>query len=107
MMPRPLALKRSWPATFLPGTKSSSTCSPIESGPSGGLGLRPGSLDPRDALASIDADRHVAIESDATDDAVLIAIIVHGVVLSGAVVPDRDVALLPAPPHGVFGRGDM
>src|SRR5579883_1316968 len=81
--------------------------SSVENGPSGGLGLRLGSLDPGDAGAAIDADRHLSVERDAADHAVLIAIIVHGIVLRGTIVPDRDVALPPAPAHGVFGRGDM
>ena len=64
-------------------------------------------LDARHTAAAVDADRHVAVDGGAAHDAVLIAVIVDRVVLRRAVVPDRDVAGLPAPAHGVFGRGDV
>ena len=70
-------------------------------------GLRLGRLDARHAAAAVDADRHVAIDGGPAHDAVLITIIVDGIVLCRAVVPDRDVTGLPAPPHGVFRRGDV
>eukprot|EP01022_Parablepharisma_sp_SALTPOND_P008982 TRINITY_DN1374_c0_g5_i1.p2 TRINITY_DN1374_c0_g5~~TRINITY_DN1374_c0_g5_i1.p2 ORF type:complete len:1491 (+),score=638.18 TRINITY_DN1374_c0_g5_i1:28616-33088(+) len=37
----------------------------------------------------------------------LVTVVVDGVVLGGAVVPDCDVAYRPAPAHGVFQAGDV
>src|SRR5436309_7681683 len=75
---------------------------------SGSFGRRLlGRLDARHAVAPIDAHRNLAIDGGAAHDTVLVAVVVDGVVLRGAVVPDRNVALLPAPAHGVFGCGDV
>src|SRR5260364_377705 len=64
-------------------------------------------LDTSHALAAVDADRNVAVDGRAPHDAALISVVVDGDVLGRAVVPDRDVALLPAPAHGVLRRGDV
>src|SRR5436190_8579478 len=81
---------------------------PVNDAESGGLGrLRFRRLDAGHAAAAVDAERHVPIDGGAADDAMLIAIVVDRVMLGRAIVPDRDVAGLPGPAHGVFGRGDV
>jgi FMN-dependent oxidoreductase (nitrilotriacetate monooxygenase family) len=56
---------------------------------------------------AVHADRHITRPRDAAHHAVLVAVVVDGVVLGGAVVPDHDVALRPAPAHGVFQADDV
>src|SRR5690606_28206650 len=59
------------------------------------------------AAAAVDAHRHVAGQGHAAHHAVLGAVVVHRVVLGGAVVPDGHVAFTPAPAHGVLQAGDV
>lgn len=53
-----------------------------------------------DAAAALapDVDGDVTGQGDAVEAAVLIVVVGDGVVLSGTVVPDRDIARLPVPP---------
>src|SRR6185369_13115991 len=59
------------------------------------------------AVLAVDADRHIAGDGGAADDAALVAVIVDGVMLCRAVVPDDDVTRLPAPAHRIFQCGHM
>jgi hypothetical protein len=64
-------------------------------------------LAPGLAVAAIDADRDIAGDGGAAHDAALIAVIVDRDMLGGAVVPDRDIARLLAPAHGIFQSRHM
>jgi len=54
------------------------------------------------AVFARDTDGELASESHAAHDPVLVAVVGHGVVLSGPVVPHRDIAQLPAPSDSEF-----
>src|SRR5690606_5275423 len=71
--------------------------------------LMPGSSTLAHGLAAtaVDAHRHLAGQGHAAHHTVLLGVVVHRVVLGGAVVPDRHVAFLPAPAHGVLQAGDV
>lgn len=64
-------------------------------------------LDALYTAAPVDADRHVNINGDPPNDAMLVAVIVGRIMMCYVIVPDRNIALLPAPAHRVFGRSDM
>jgi len=64
-------------------------------------------LDARHTVAAIDADRHLAVDGGSAHDTVLVAIVIDRIVLGCAVIPDRNIALLPAPAHGVFRGRDV
>ena len=68
-----------------------------------GLGCRV----PSYARAAIDTDGSFALNRRPADDPFLVAVIVNGVVLGGGIVPDRQVARIPAPADRVFGLCDM
>ena len=57
-------------------------------------------------MLSVDTDRDVAGQRDATYLAALIAEIGDSVVLGRAVVPDGDITELPVPPNRVLQPGD-
>lgn len=57
--------------------------------------------------ATVDADRNVTVNRSATHNPVLVAIVVDRIMLVSTVVPDSDVAYLPAPPHGIFRGSDV
>jgi hypothetical protein len=54
------------------------------------------------AVFARDTDGELASEGDAAHDAVLVAVVGHGVVLGGPVVPHCDIAQLPAPSDSEF-----
>ena len=58
----------------------------------------------RHAAPAVDAHRRDAVERHPPHHAMLIAVVVDRIVLRRAVVPDRDVAGRPTPPHRVFRR---
>jgi len=61
----------------------------------------------RDARPTVDPDRHRTGHGDALAAPVRRAVVRDRVVLGGAVVPDRQVALAPAPADRVLGPGDV
>src|SRR6187402_231480 len=57
----------------------------------------------RTATLSVNADRNVAMHRCTADDAAFAFIVVRDrIVLRCAVIPDGDIALIPAPAHGVL-----
>src|SRR5471032_473327 len=67
------------------------------------------SSSPLDRLAPLPmhANRHFALERHPPHDALLGPVIVHRVMLGRTVIPDRHIAALPAPAHGVFQTRHM
>lgn len=59
------------------------------------------------AGCTVHAAGQFAVKGDAMHQARLVTVVVDRVVLSGAVVPDRQVAYLPVPAHRVFRSPDV
>ena len=55
--------------------------------------------------AVLKSKRSITQNGRAMHNAAIRAVVVHGVVLGHAVVPERDVVFLPAPANGVLGAG--
>lgn len=61
----------------------------------------------RYATPTIDADWHLTGDGCAMNEAMLVAVVIHCIMLCSAIVPDRYITIPPTPTHSVFERSDM